>query len=276
MYPHPKKINLKYNFTIYIINLKENKDRKKNIINELKRQNIDNYKFIDAIKGSDLTADKKISHVFKNKKNEYKWYLKLNDGQIGCSLSHIKAYKEILKKNDEISLILEDDAIFIKDLTNELTNTILDSFNKNAQIVLLSELQLFYKKPIKKINGNEIVRVIKAFSSHSYFINKAAAANLINFNYPVKTVSDDHNLFNLYCDINYYGINPIICGQAEIFSSNINSSFQRSEMKKIEKKIKFYQRHILYKRKLHNIKTKFLKIFFPSKLVSHTKYKGLF
>ena len=276
MSPHPKKNNLKCNFTVYIINLKKDKDRKKNIVSELKRQNIDNYKFIDAIKGSDLTADKKKSHVFKNKKNEYKWHIKLNDGQIGCSLSHIKAYKEILKNNDEIALIFEDDAVFIKDLTNELTNAILDSFNKNAQIVLLNELHLFYKKPIKKINGNEIVSVIKSFSSHSYFINKVAAANIIDFNYPVKTVADDHNLFNLYCDINYYGINPSICGQSQIFSSNINSSFEVSEIKKIEKTIKFYQRHILYTKKLHNLKTKFLKNLFPSKLGSHTKYKDLF
>jgi len=261
----------KNNFATYVISLRDSKKRRESIAIQLKKQNINDYKIIDAVRGSDLTASEKKSFVFQNKKGEHKWYIKLNNGQIGCSLSHIKAYKELLKTNYQFALILEDDAIFNEELSDILKDTILDNFNKNAQITLLSELKLFYKKPITKIKNKGIVKVLTAVYSHSYFINRSAAINMINFNFPVKTVADNFMLFWLYCDIDIYGIDPFIVDQNQAFQSDIDTMNEIDEIKRIEKTIKIHKRHILYKRKLHKIKIKFLKNLIPNMFGSHFK-----
>lgn len=265
----------KNKFVVYVISLNDAYKRRESIAKELKKQNINDFHIIDAVRGSDLTASEKKTCVFQNKKNDHKWYIKLNNGQIGCSLSHLKAYKELLKTNYQFALIMEDDAIFNGDLTIALSNAILENFNKNAQILLLSELKLFYKKPIKKIECRAIVKVLTAVYSHSYFINRTAAINMIDFNYPVKTVADNFMLFRLYCNVNIFGIDPFIVDQNRTFQSDINTLSEINEIKKIEKTIKFYKRHILYKRKLHKIKIKFLKNLFPKMFGSHFKGHNL-
>lgn len=92
---------------IYIINLKKNTERKKYLIEELKKHEIKNYTFIEAVNGYDLDLNElKLKKIISEE-------CKLKRGEIGCSLSHYKIYEEILKNNAEISLVLEDDVFFV-------------------------------------------------------------------------------------------------------------------------------------------------------------------
>ena len=185
-------------FIIYVINLKKDKKRKKHIINELKKQNINNYELIEAINGNKFSTKELNLHKFTNKKDLNYWNTKMSPSQIGCALSHIKIYKNFLKSKFDFAFILEDDAKFVHNFTIDLKEFILRNFNFEKQIILLSELKEFYKRPLDKKNNYEIVNVTNAFFTHAYFINRKAAKSIISFNYPVKTIADNFVFFKIY------------------------------------------------------------------------------
>lgn len=80
------------NFQIYYINLKKRTDRNEKMIKKLKyfRQFKIGYERIDAIDGNDININKLIFRGILSSN------CKLRRGEIGCSLSHIKAWKTFL------------------------------------------------------------------------------------------------------------------------------------------------------------------------------------
>jgi len=135
-------------FKIYIVNLKKDKNRRENIIREVEKQNLTNYEIIDAVDGNKLNQNEINNSTFKNKKHLNPWNSKMSPSQIGCALSHIKVYEKFIKTEYEVALILEDDAIFLRDFKNDLKQFILKNFKFKKQIVLLSELKEFHGKAL--------------------------------------------------------------------------------------------------------------------------------
>ena len=236
-------------FKFYIVNLKQSNERRRNIINEVNKQNIINYEIIDAIDGNKLSEEELETFTFSNKKNLNTWGPKLTSSQIGCALSHIKIYKKFLKSNYEFAFILEDDAIFIRKFDTELKNLIIKNLKFKKQILLLSELKEFLTNPLDSNQRYEIVNVTNAFFTHSYIINREAAKSIINFNYPLKTVADNFVFFKIYCGIKLTGLNPYILDQdKKKFKTTIE--MQRE-----------YEKNFLFKRSIYKIKNKILKRF---------------
>ena len=107
---------------IYVINLKKNKDRLNEFMKNANKANV-NVKRFDAIYGKEL--DKDDSDIQKYFIKDHK----LNPGQIGCALSHIKIWEEAVKNNYNNIIVFEDDAIIpenfwdkFKEAYNELPN----------------------------------------------------------------------------------------------------------------------------------------------------------
>ena len=236
---------------VYVVNLKEDRERKKNIVNEIEKQNIKNYEILNAINGNLLTNEELEQLTYKNNNNKNPWNTKMSASQIGCALSHIKIYKKFIQTDFDLALILEDDAIFLNDLTETLKNFISNNFKYEKQILLLSELKEFLSKPLNKNETHEIVNVTNAFFTHSYVINKEAAKSIINFNYPIKTIADNFVFFKIYCGIKITGLNPYLLDQdTKNFRTTI---FKENSSKKI-----FLLRRFMYKLKIKILK-KFLK-----------------
>ncbi len=237
----------KYKF--YIINLKQSSERRRNIINEVDTQNINNYEIVNAVDGNKL-SDKELEKLtFKNKNNYNSWGPKLTPSQVGCALSHIKIYKEFLKSDNEFAFILEDDAIFLREFDSTLKNFIFKNLKYKKQILLLSELKEFLTNPIDKNENFEIVNVTNAFYTHSYVINREAAKSIINFNYPLKTVADNFVFFKIYCGIKLTGLNPYILDQDK---KNFKTTIEMQQE---------YEKNFLFKRSIYKIKNKILKRF---------------
>ena len=236
-------------FKIYIINLKKDKKRRENIIREVEKQNLTNYEIIDAVDGNELNQNELNIATFKNKKHLNPWNSKMSPSQIGCALSHIKIYERLIKTEFEVALILEDDAIFVRDFNNNLKQLILKNFKFRKQIVLLSELKEFYGKALDSGNNFEIVNVSNAFFTHAYMINKEAARSIISFNYPVKTIADNFVFFKIYCNIKIIGLNPFLLDQDK-------KSFKTTIKSEETTRKKFLIRRTIYK-----MKNKILKKF---------------
>lgn len=109
---------------IYILNLSDRIDRKNKIKKRLKEFNITNYKFINSIPGFffDSFNINKISCY----KNDYFY----NNNLIGCIFSHCLAVFDAKSNNYKNILILEDDALFYKDLNLIFPKIILESETK--------------------------------------------------------------------------------------------------------------------------------------------------
>ena len=201
------------NFKIYVINLKRETKRKENIINELRKQNIVDFEVIDAIDGEEIKKSELDLLISKSNKFINPINTFMNAPEICCALSHIKVYKKFIETNMDYALIFEDDAIFLNNFSEKLKKFILKNFKYEKQIMLLTELWQFFKKPLDIENEYEIVDVRNAVLTHAYFINREAAKSLISFNYPVKTMPDNFLIFSIYCDIKITGLNPFLLKQ---------------------------------------------------------------
>jgi glycosyl transferase family 25 len=191
---------------IFIINLKNEFDRRKHIVNELKKLNLE-FEIYFAKKGSELT-NKEITlysqkKAFKNENRD------LSLDEISCALSHIKIYKKICESKYKLSLILEDDVVINKDLLNIFKN--LNKFPKNWELIN------FYtdakKKSIrKKIYKNyQCVRFNeRANRTCSYLIKIKTAEKLLKFALPIRFPADGLTGRNDLTNIHSYGLKPDI------------------------------------------------------------------
>lgn len=102
---------------IFIINLKKDTKRYDDITSQLKNNNFSNYERIDAILGKD---------VYKN------YNTNLTPAQIGCYLSHLKAYYQIIEQDLDYAIILEDDVKLSEWFTN--LENIIKTLPKNFDI----------------------------------------------------------------------------------------------------------------------------------------------
>mgnify|MGYP001242697076 FL=1 len=236
-------------FKIFIVNLKKDKNRKQSILNELKKQHLENFEIIEAFDGYNIKKNRLNLLTSKDEKFLNPNNTNMNSQEICCALSHIKIYKKIIKYNLEYALILEDDAVFVDNFSNNLKKFIIKNLKHEKQIMLLSELWEFYKKPLDKEDNYEIVNVTNAVFTHSYFINRKAAETLILFNFPIKTVADNFIIFKIYCGIKITGLNPFLLKQDKNkFTSSIPID---NDLKKI----------FLFRRFIYKFKNRVLKKF---------------
>ena len=111
------------------INMNRSIDRKKYVENIMKNINIHNFR-IEAIDGKLFDRNKLIN---------IKYARNMTDGEVGCTLSHIKAIQYLHSLDGEYFLVCEDDISFRNiNLFCSLSNII--NKNKNFDILLLSKI----------------------------------------------------------------------------------------------------------------------------------------
>src|SRR5690606_22071274 len=88
---------------IIIVNLDRRKDRYENVKKQYEKYK--NYKLerFSAIDGTKLMPTERLQRLFDG--NDYN----MRVGMVGCALSHIQLYINLLKSNDSYYIILEDD-----------------------------------------------------------------------------------------------------------------------------------------------------------------------
>ena len=84
---------------------------------------------------------------------------KLRTTSIANQLSHLKAWKTILKENLENALILEDDIVFNKKLNH---------LNKDYEIYLPNKWNIMYLSTNEEINFKHRINKVKRFFRFTY------------------------------------------------------------------------------------------------------------
>jgi len=166
---------------IYIINLKSRKNKLFEIQNQLDTQNI-KYEIIEGIDGKTLNMSYLNNNGIKIC-NEYYWKVKKRNmtfGELGCTLSHLKIYEDIVKKDFNKCVILEDDVIIPDYFINKLKN-----IYKNIDDILdwdliyLGRKKMNFGKNDEKYNDN-FIKCGTSWWSCGYIINKKACDYILN------------------------------------------------------------------------------------------------
>lgn len=212
-----------------VVNLKRRSDRLKQFI---KRCPFVNVNVLYGFDGSKL-----LNEQDKFKANQL---TKINIGEIGCFISHIRCYEYMIKNDIEYMLIFEDDCIFCDDFINKLNNVLIE-YNehklndKNVDILYIggrfepnfvtdSNNCLKISENIVKHLDNNNDRNNLDRTTHSYIISKYTAGFLLDIFYNSRIdMPIDHWLIHIFNKYNYsiFSSQPLLCYSPLVGDSDI-------------------------------------------------------
>ena len=158
------------NIKCFIIHLKRAHKRKSFVDDIIKNVPIDS-EIINAVDGK-ILSKKDIDNILSyNKIYNPKYPFKINSGEIGCFLSHRKAWKKIVEQKLDAGLILEDDIrispfTFNKSFNFSLKNIqkykyiqfqVRENKRKSTIIQTENELELLYPVPTQLRTSAQLV-----------------------------------------------------------------------------------------------------------------------
>ena len=173
---------------VLVISLPFDDTRRKRVSDIMNELNVE-YSFVDALYGKTLSAEEKSKIPltdFQRRVNHNP-----TDGELGCSLSHMKAFKQFLQSGQDWVCILEDDAIIDKDFKEFISTVDERVLNKDALYLLGGQDGLRYKNKVvlnliklKRIGGQTFGKVI---FGHGYVLR--ACGYLMNAEMAQKLLS---------------------------------------------------------------------------------------
>lgn len=206
----------------YIVNLKKDTERREYITDLLADKVFLDKEFLDAVYGKELSAEE-LDTVF-DKDLAYKRYgRKLNPGEIGCTLSHFKAYRKLIDSNDDRVLLLEDDITILHDFSS--IDAIADSLPEDEPYVLFLSGDYWYKNMNPFNDSLSIANVYDAVGTYAYVINRKGAELILKNNPRASSVADNWSLYRSQ-GLKLYAVYPyLIDANIENFDSSIEQTY---------------------------------------------------
>jgi GR25 family glycosyltransferase involved in LPS biosynthesis len=188
---------------IYYINLDKRKDRKKNFLEEMNKIGIDSNKIV------------RIPAIYMPQQ-----------GDLGCSKSHVKTLETFIESPYKNCIIFEDDFEFT--LNKEEVNNIINNFfenNINYDILMLSSNDIVTPE---NTEHNFLKKTLNSQTASGYIVNKNFAkillnnfknsAELLEKNYEDKNYCVDQYWKSLQPDSNWYTFHPKLGKQRQSYS----------------------------------------------------------
>jgi len=178
---------------IYCINLERRPDRKAESQAQFDALGLD-VEFIKAVDGKELAPPDKI-----------------NTGELGCILSHVKIYKDAEAKGYKRILILEDDCVFENGI-NELFKEYIKEVPKDWGLLYFGGSHLKTPLPV----NDKIHRLLHTYTTHCYAVNLEVVkglADLIGSDLQI-----DVTLAHLQLKFHSYGFKPNLAWQKDNYS----------------------------------------------------------
>jgi GR25 family glycosyltransferase involved in LPS biosynthesis len=184
---------------IYITNLHTSKERRLFMEKQFEKLRIP-YRFFDCVVGADLSEEEINQKCDFNTINQLKgrkgWF---NKGIIGCTLTNQNIYKEIIKKNLDYALLLEDDTVLPSNLQSILDH--IETFIRQGDVILL-----FFAcwEPLQLKMAIEAPGGINYFTLHNpevitggsaFVVTKEAAGRMLAANTPIQRTPDYWSFF---------------------------------------------------------------------------------
>lgn len=212
----------------YIINLDRSKDRYSYVAPQVERLGY-RVERVSGVDGSKLSENElKEKTDFESYKMFLGHYPKR--GTIGCSLSHLKAWKIFLDSNAEFAIIFEDDVSFDP---NELKKTI-EILKNNSALWDVVTFEISHRgmpltlKRFDETNNNLSIYLTEVTHAGAYLIKRDVARKMIEKFLPIKMPIDYYFTRAWEFDIKYTGVEPRIVHQT-YGDSNINATTRYSD-----------------------------------------------
>ena len=152
-------------------------------------------------------------------------------GELASTLNHLLSYKKFLDTENDIAIVMEDDADFIIDefiLVIERLIKIIDK--RKPQVYLLTPVISYLNSDSKDFSEDyKVVKVIQSWDSSGYVINREAAKKMINANSRSWFIADDWVRYKRHAKVDVFSIIPTIVKQnVNVFDSNLMASRKKA------------------------------------------------
>lgn len=180
MLQNKKLFNFK--FETFVVNLDRRLDRWENFEKKATELKFLQYKRFSAVDGNKLKPNPQLQRIFDN--NDYN----MRKGMVGCAMSHIKLYIDLIKSDNDAYLILEDDLDFVPDFKNKLVHLCKQA--KDWDLLYLGhhcrdnfmEGEYDKEKMPTSERRNAYTSLVKSLGgTGGYFITKKGAIELLDF-----------------------------------------------------------------------------------------------
>jgi glycosyl transferase family 25 len=229
-------------FKIFVINLDSSVDRIESMQAQCNELGLV-FERISAVRGKNLSSDEKAA-VYNRAVNLAKYDKELNDGEIGCYMSHARCWEQIVAQDIDYALILEDDAILTPELKDFIAK-LADSTQEWDYIKLSHG-----RKPKNILNaidlgdGLSLGQCIKLPSTTTgQLVSLAGAKKLLEHAYPIARPIDIDIQFWYEKSLRSFVVRPFPILNGD-FGSEINQVTDRRQVDKrqfarIWQKVKF-------------------------------------
>lgn len=185
---------------IYIVSLKQDIEKRKIISKTLESFGL-KFSFIDAVYGKDLSDDVLHSIRAKSAGKLLIRQFPLTPGEIGCTLSHLTAYQDMLDNNLDWACILEDDVILDERFGTFISTFEATRLNSESLYLLggqngLAEGQIIKSiKNIKTVGEQKFTKTIKSeaviYRTCCYLMSSYLAEKIIKLSQTDFILADD-------------------------------------------------------------------------------------
>lgn len=186
----------------FVINLDRAIYRRDRISNLCKKLKMD-FEIFTAIDGRELDENFINDNVY-----DYKNCF-LTKGEIGCALSHIGVYKEIINRRLPYALIIEDDAVL-----DSRTVDFMRAFEKKPKngIFLLTGDVEYAKNKKMKLGDFNVFPIATAIRATGYIITLKTAKKMVEFLMPIRYEADMFEIFRVCGNIKIFATLPHLIG----------------------------------------------------------------
>ena len=206
----------------FVINLKRRPDRLENF----KAKCPLDFTVVPAFDGKNYQDESEAE------KSLMKKFINLMPGEIGCFISHIRIFQKIVDEAIPLAFIMEDDAIFCEDFSNEYAK-IIHEIPENADILYIGGRfdpgfqmrtgQQVSERIVKHLNLNN--RSDADRTTHAYIVSQRLAKfilDIFNISNIIPISVDDWILkVSILSNIQVYNAFPLLCYSPRVGDSDI-------------------------------------------------------
>jgi len=145
-------------------------------------------------------------------------------GELASTLNHLLSYKKFLESENDLAIIMEDDADFIIDEFVFVIKKLIKIIDKSKpEVYLLTPVISYLKNKSKELSEDyKVVKVVQSWDSSGYIINREAAEKMINANSNSWFIADDWVRYKRHANVDIFSVIPTIIKQnLDIFDSNL-------------------------------------------------------
>lgn len=137
-------------------------------------------------------------------------------GEIGCAMSHLSVYRQMVQQNIPVACILEDDAqltLALPRLLDSLTQFMTSSKPLVCLLTHVGRYTAWGASPLP-LGDHKIFKTVHAFCTHGYVINLGGAKALLKHNYLIKHPIDYWNNLSRKGVVKVRAVVPYVVGHS--------------------------------------------------------------